>query len=147
MDPRAGRRLRWEPCPFFEGLIEELLAFARESFRLGASGGDGVSLEAHHAQAEKTMRKLGKVATGPAAPESPRCPVELEYLWNWFFEMSQARGCGFGPNPIGFGEIAAWCQLTGTDLNPWEVSVIRRLDVVCLEIANARLSRANTPHK
>lgn len=66
------------------------------------------------------------------------------YLWAWFVELSAARsGNGFGENPIGYTEIAAWAALTGRDLTPWEVSVLRRLDAVTLA-AWAEKSKQNS---
>jgi hypothetical protein len=38
-----------------------------------------------------------------------------------------------GPNPIAWGEIAAWAALTGADLSPFEVRVILAIDRAWLE--------------
>nr|WP_258038738.1 hypothetical protein [Haemophilus seminalis]DAK42661.1 MAG TPA: hypothetical protein [Caudoviricetes sp.] len=37
-------------------------------------------------------------------------------------------------NPITFSEILAWSQLTNTSLARWEIEVIKRLDVLWLNI-------------
>jgi hypothetical protein len=43
--------------------------------------------------------------------------------------MAARRGSsGFGPLPIGWDEIDAFCRLTGTRLAPWEVEFIEALD-------------------
>lgn len=56
-------------------------------------------------------------------------PEELGYLWNVFVKLGRTRGRGgFGPAPITFSEMRAYCQMTGDDLLPWEVEVIRDLD-------------------
>jgi hypothetical protein len=61
-------------------------------------------------------------------------PYEVEHLWHWFCDLSAVRtGSGFGANPIGYGEIEAWARLTGNDPTPWEVSVLRRMDIAALE--------------
>lgn len=61
-------------------------------------------------------------------------PYEVEHLWLWFCDLSSARtGSGFGANPISYVEIAAWARLTGNDPTPWEVSVLRRMDIAALE--------------
>jgi hypothetical protein len=33
-----------------------------------------------------------------------------------------------GPNPISYDIIKAWCDITGVDLSPWEVTIIKSLD-------------------
>lgn len=38
-----------------------------------------------------------------------------------------------GPNPIAWGEIAAWAALTVADLSPFEVRVILAIDRAWLE--------------
>jgi hypothetical protein len=69
-----------------------------------------------------------------AAPELPR---DFVHVWNAFIELHGARGSsGFGPNPIPFQEIAAYRAVTGVDLSPWEVKVIRALDTVYIETAS-----------
>lgn len=56
-------------------------------------------------------------------------PEAGERVWKWYWELSAARGhSGSGALPIGFGEIKAWAELTGTCPSPWEVQAIRSLD-------------------
>lgn len=63
--------------------------------------------------------------------------MDFAHLWNAFAEMHAARsGNGFGGNPISYAEIAAYCAVTGTDLSPWEVKVIRALDTVYIETSS-----------
>jgi hypothetical protein len=33
-----------------------------------------------------------------------------------------------GPNPISYDIIKAWCDLSGVDLSPWEIDLIKSLD-------------------
>ena len=48
--------------------------------------------------------------------------------------MSSGRTSnGFGPNPLSFCEIRAWCDLTGSELAPYEVVLIKKLDRVYLD--------------
>jgi hypothetical protein len=42
---------------------------------------------------------------------------------------------GFGPNPISHSEILAWSQLYNARLTGWELSVIRRLDILYMQHA------------
>ncbi|WP_420136098.1 phage tail assembly chaperone [Sinorhizobium meliloti] len=57
-------------------------------------------------------------------------------MWDWFVELHNSRQSGFLANPISFGEIEAFCRLTGALIDPWELSVIRRMDQVVLSIIN-----------
>jgi len=60
----------------------------------------------------------------------------MRFLWGAFLSLSKARtGNGFGPNPLPYGEIDAWCRLMQTRLDPWEVDALRRLDDAYLEAA------------
>ncbi|WP_422653419.1 phage tail assembly chaperone [Ensifer sp.] len=66
-------------------------------------------------------------------------PEELVFglhIWDWFVELHNSRQSGFAANPISFGEIESFCRLTGAAINPWELSVIRRMDQVTLSIIN-----------
>lgn len=74
---------------------------------------------------------------GQEAAKPPALPLAFAHLWNAFIELHQARGSsGFGPNPISYAEIAAYRAVTGADLSPWEVKVIRALDTVYIETAS-----------
>ena len=67
--------------------------------------------------------------TGRNVVQEPKLPMALRYLWNHFATLHAARtGNGFGANPIGWGELKAYCELTCTRLDPWEVHAIRAVD-------------------
>ena len=96
--------------------------FARHEFKLSRPGEDGVSLR-------EKLESVGAKALQNAA-EMPRA---LEHVWKWFVELSQARPSGMGISPITFSEISAWVSLTGNQPTPWEVSLIRGLDIAYLK--------------
>ncbi|MGB3898193.1 MAG: hypothetical protein WA973_06530 [Mesorhizobium sp.] len=57
----------------------------------------------------------------------------MEYLLDWFWDLSAARSHGFnGPNPLALSDIAAWAALTGVVIRREEVSIIRNLDAAYL---------------
>ena len=58
----------------------------------------------------------------------------MGYLLEYFYAVSCSRQCGMAANPITFSEILAWSQLTNTSLARWEIEVIKRLDVLWLNI-------------
>ena len=74
---------------------------------------------------------------GQEEAHAPALPLDFAHVWNAFIELHQCRGSGgFGPNPISFTEIASYRHVTGIDLSPWEVKVIRALDTVYIETAS-----------
>lgn len=97
--------------------------FARFEFRMAKPGKDGVPF------GEK-MRALG----ASVLDQAPPCPPALAHVWEWFQSLNTGRtGSGFGMNPLTFSEISAWCALTGNTLTPWEVDLLKTLDVLYLK--------------
>lgn len=65
---------------------------------------------------------------------APALPREMRYLWHTFRSLSRARGStGFGPAPISWADIDAYCRLMRLSLDAWEVEGIRALDDAYLE--------------
>jgi hypothetical protein len=66
----------------------------------------------------------------PAELEAlPLLPELATFVWSTFIELSAFRGSnGFGMNPITPTDILAWCNLTGTKLQAWEIRAIGLLD-------------------
>jgi len=63
----------------------------------------------------------------------PELPPVFQYLWDWFAELHEARGGGFGPSPLTWPEIDFWASRMRVDPTPWELRVIKRLDKVWLK--------------
>ena len=53
--------------------------------------------------------------------------VDAEYLLGYLWEIGPTLSAGGYPTPITHEEILAWTELTGIELEPWEVRAIRRL--------------------
>lgn len=69
-------------------------------------------------------------------------PLDLGYLWSMFTELHSARNSnGTSPHGITFLEIGAYCALTGYNVRPWEVEVLRKLDTAWLASWNDERSR------
>lgn len=65
-------------------------------------------------------------AQGLEDPQMP--PVEHgKYLLKYLHKVGPSMGTGMGAIPLTFGELQAWQQQTGLDLQPWEVETLRRL--------------------
>lgn len=59
----------------------------------------------------------------------PPFPDLVTHVWAAFLELHNGRTYGMsGPNPISYDTIYFWCCMTGIELTPWEISVIKDLD-------------------
>lgn len=64
-----------------------------------------------------------------------RCPQGAAYLWRWFLELHAARQPGpAGPAPLSFSEIGAWASLRRVPVSADDVSALRALDSLFLEV-------------
>lgn len=62
-------------------------------------------------------------------------PRELQYLYDWFCDLSACRGSnGYGPNPIVPSAVRDWSEMSGHRLNPWEFEAIRAMDRKWLKV-------------
>jgi hypothetical protein len=69
---------------------------------------------------------------------APQLPREMRYLWGIFLSLHNRRGSnGFGPTPLAWSEMEAFCRLTGTPLDPWEVEAICALDEAYLDASES----------
>lgn len=60
-------------------------------------------------------------------------PQGMELIWEYFHSLSNSRGSnGFGSNPISYPDIAAWNELTESNVTALEVKIIKRLDITYL---------------
>jgi hypothetical protein len=112
-----------EPRKFFEELRGQLIAHAAHEFGLDAPAGDGYTRRTHLRAAWKSTGRK------PAELDGPALPAPLAHAWDWYQELDAARsGSGFGPNPVGYVELQAWAQLTGTRPSLFELECLRALD-------------------
>jgi hypothetical protein len=72
---------------------------------------------------------------------APRLPPELEYIWDWFVKLSRKRQNGMGVNSLTSAEILAWQDRFRTRFDPFEESVIDRLDLLYVYHKNKRDSK------
>jgi hypothetical protein len=64
-------------------------------------------------------------------PEVPACVSGLHAAWH---QLAAARQSGLGRNLLSWSEIAAWQQIMGVRLNPWEVETISAMDRAALAV-------------
>ncbi len=75
------------------------------------------------------MRDKGRE---PRLPEAP-----LPYLLEYLFEVGPTQGGGFGPVPISHSELLAWQENMRRRLQPWELTLMRRLSMEWIAAAQA----------
>lgn len=68
-------------------------------------------------------------------------PTIAIYLWEWFLDLHTTRTSGFSTNPITYQELKAWTDLTHSYPSPWEITVLRRMDMRYLETVNELTER------
>jgi len=109
-------------------------------FELSVPDSNGITKLQHFQHAAKSMGVDVETLTGELNP-----PQELEWVWSVFLELDAARSSGgMSISSISFSDIYAWCQLTDTCLERWELNTIKGLDSARLKAANGRSSRTNT---
>lgn len=58
-------------------------------------------------------------------------PAGGSYLWRIYGRLRARKGGnGFGPLPLDWRDIAAFCDVTGVHLTQWEIETIEALDDV-----------------
>lgn len=73
-----------------------------------------------------TRRERNKLAGWEDNTPEIHFPNEAFYLWEWFFELSNARhDC---EKRLQYSEIDAWSRLSGTYLTPFEFELIASMD-------------------
>ncbi len=72
---------------------------------------------------------LGKKPKGLVI-ETPPFPDALAYLWTWFAEVVEGVASnGFGPAMVTWRDLAAWSELTMTQIEPFEARALIRLSL------------------
>lgn len=64
----------------------------------------------------------------PELERLPALPIETAHVWEWYQDLSAARGAGFSINAIAWTDMWAYFDLKRFRPEPWEVQAIRALD-------------------
>jgi hypothetical protein len=101
-----------------------------------AGSKDGVRMDGE--TLAEMHERFGKADMVPEEPDVPEC---VGHVLAWFFDLSKRRQPGMaGVSPLTPGDIAAWRDLLGILIEPFEVRMILDLD-------DAYRSAANELHK
>jgi len=89
-----------------------------------------------------TLRDHLQAAAAAGAAVDPRLsvrvPASMQALWDAFAALDAARLPSMGASPILCSEIAAWQQLHGVQLSPWEAETLLAMDRAALVLRNKR---------
>ncbi len=63
------------------------------------------------------------------------------HVWSWFVEIvGGVKADGMGPAMIGWGDLSAWCELTGEVIEPWEARLLIRLSALRASVLSEKPS-------
>jgi len=66
-------------------------------------------------------------------------------VWTWYGDLAAARGgSGFGPNPIGYRDIADWARLNGLKPAHFEIECLLAIEAAYFEV-RAQLQKEKPP--
>ncbi|HVV43186.1 MAG TPA: hypothetical protein VHC94_19220 [Nitrobacter sp.] len=84
----------------------------------------------------------------PGDHDGPEVPWAGQRVWGIFLDVHATRGSnGFGANPISYGEIESWSRLRREPVRPFEMDIIRALDIAYLEAVAKKAEAQATPEQ
>lgn len=102
--------------------------YLSHQIKLDKTDQNGVSYREHLKQVEKNT------GDRPDDLDGPPFPNNVSHIWSLFIELSGTRPVGFsGPLPITYTEIKSYCDLSGIEIRPYEVSAIKYLDNIFIK--------------
>ena len=105
-------------------MTAQLLTFAEFEFKLLQITEGEKTLKDHLEQLEATTGITPDALVNPT-----HLPPELEHVYGWFCELSNARSSSFsGLDPITFPGIESWMRVTGIRPGAHEIELIRKID-------------------
>ena len=102
------------------------MKFARHEFELDRPA----TKDAKHSKRESLEQIAKSLGHFPEEYFGPEIPEEMQYIWNWFIELHNARGQG----GLAFSEIKCWCDMFEIELSPFELEAIKAVDVCFLKV-------------
>ena len=98
---------------------------------------DGATLRDHYTIVARSGRHVPELDPLPAPPA---CGDLLDAYW----QMRQAAGSnGMGPNSITYEALAAWQNVFGARLSPWEIETLLALDSAALTAIREQQNNGN----
>jgi hypothetical protein len=109
---------------FLEALYDELSLYVRQSAWLNTAP-ERAKNDKSDAPRLSRLESMRDSRGEDYQPDMP--PVDAEYLIGYLWEVGPTMASGGYPGPVTHEEIRAWMDLTGIELQPWEVRFLRRL--------------------
>lgn len=104
---------------------------------------DGATEREHQESAAAQWAKLGKKPKAADTPDpSPPLPDQIAYLWFWFLEiLGGLDSGGMGVATVSWSNLKAWVDLTGNELEPWEISAVIRMGTLRASIISEDITK------
>lgn len=103
-------------------MTDSLVEFVKHEVKLNQRQEDGETLKAHLTAVYNRTKKM------PEQLKPPEVNKRVIYLLYLFSDLSQGRQSGMAINSISSAELMAWMQITGRNLNAWEIATLRAMD-------------------
>lgn len=105
---------------FYQGLGDELSLYVRQLAWLNAK-------PERRKVSDKTepRTRLEEIRAGGGTVDLP--PNPARHIVDWLMEIGPAVATGTGEAAIGYRDIAAFQEVNGVEILPWEASLLRRL--------------------
>ena len=96
-------------------------------------GSKGKATERDHL--EQVAKQLGKNLEEVEQSNADAIfPDVASHIWAAFNELHDGRTYGMrGPNPISYENISSWCELSGVELQYWEIQIIKSIDNIYIK--------------
>ena len=89
----------------------------------------------------RVERKTGR--PDPRLDKMPDINDEVGWIWKGFWKLHQTRGGGFGPQPLQYSDIKAFCDLFNIEDRQLFTMYITELDLVYISWANKKQGSEN----
>lgn len=78
-------------------------------------------------------------------PDAPDVPFAGRRVWSIFLDLNTQRAGGFGPTPITYSAIESFTRLKIEPIRPFELEIIRALDVAYMAAAAEQMKAGTSP--
>lgn len=113
---------------FFDDLFDDLKLYTRQMAWWNATPKRKKKAGKHAAEREVAMpTRAARAKEQGDDLYFPPLPAEVSYLLGYLQSMGYVERTMAGTQCLSHQEMAAWCQLHGVALWPWEVSVLRAM--------------------
>jgi hypothetical protein len=112
---------------FYEGIRQDLILYARQLgwFHSTPEKPKPTGIQSEAAK-EKTLTRGEQIEANGGKPLMPNLD-EAAYIVSYWQDIGVVGAGAMGPVPLANTEIAAWVELSGIQLTPWEFATIKEM--------------------